>query len=121
MTTYDLSQLSPYERQAWDAVQRWRRTQVHRRSRVPAPAREQARQIGKSAAKAWKATPGNAQLNEVVNKVLEAGNEAVTDAWRRPCVEIGFCRQHSVLAAQSTNSPTCEPWTFESSTTFVRV
>lgn len=80
MTSYDLSQLSPYERQAWDAVQRWRRAQAHRRGRVPAPVREQARQIGKSAARAWKATPGNAQLNQVVNKVLSGGNEALTDA-----------------------------------------
>ncbi len=80
MTTYDLSHLSPYERQAWDGVQRWRLAQARRRSRVPAPVREQARQIGTSAAKAWKGTPGNAQINEVVNKVLAGGNEALTDA-----------------------------------------
>lgn len=39
-----------------------------------------ARQLGSGATHAWKATPGSAQLNEVVNKVLEGGNEALTDA-----------------------------------------
>jgi hypothetical protein len=33
-----------------------------------------------SAAKTWQGTPGNAQINEVVNKVLAGGNEALTDA-----------------------------------------
>lgn len=79
-SAYDLSQLSPYERQAWDGIQRWRFDQASRRSRVPEPVRQRARQVGQGAAKAWKGTPGSAQLNEVLDKVLAGGNEALTDA-----------------------------------------
>lgn len=80
MTTYDLSRLSPYERRAWDRIQRWRRDQANGRSRVPAPVRKRARQVGQIAAKAWKATPGTAPIEEIVGKVLAGGNEALTDA-----------------------------------------
>ncbi len=68
-STYDLSQLSPYERQAWDGVQRWRREQENRRSLVPAPIRQRGKQVGQGATKALHGTPGTAQLTEIVNKV----------------------------------------------------
>lgn len=80
MTTYDLSHLSAYERQAWDSIQRWRWDQANQRSRVPAPIREKAKQVGELATKGWNATPGSAQVGEIVGKVLAGGNEALMDA-----------------------------------------
>ncbi len=77
---YDLAALSPYERQAWDTIQRWRMEQTDRRSRIPAVVRHRAREIGQGAAKAWNAAPGSLQVNEVVSRVLEGGNQAITDA-----------------------------------------
>lgn len=80
MTDYDLSALSPYEKDAWSAVERWREQQVNRRSRVPTSVRTRSKQAGELASKGWKATPGTAQVDEIVGRVLEGGNEALTDA-----------------------------------------
>lgn len=80
MSNYDLSRLSPYEREAWDRIQRWRLDQASQRSLVPAPIRKKTKQIGDLAARGWKATPGTAQVGEIVGKVLAGGNEALTDA-----------------------------------------
>jgi len=80
MTNYDLSRLSLYEQQAWDRIQRWRWDEANGRSRVPAPVRKQARNVGQIASKAWKTTPGTAQIDEVLGRVLAGGNQALTDA-----------------------------------------
>ena len=80
MSSYDLSRLSPYEREAWDRIQRWRLDQASQRSLVPAPIRKKTKQIGDLAARGWNATPGTAQVGEIVGKVLAGGNEALTDA-----------------------------------------
>lgn len=76
---WDLSQLSPYELQAWDGIQRWQ-NDAGRQSLVPESARQRARQLGRGAANAWKEIPGSSQFTEVVEKVLAGGNEALTDA-----------------------------------------
>jgi len=79
-TSYDLRELSPYEREAWAEIQRWRQEQASRRSRVPAQVRERAKLIGQGATKAVKAAPGTVPLAEVLDKVLAGGHEAITDA-----------------------------------------
>ncbi len=80
MSNYDLSQLSPYEREAWDDVQRWRQSDADRRSRVPAVVRDRAKMVSQRAATTWKSVPGNAQVSAIVADVLAGGQEALTDA-----------------------------------------
>ncbi len=77
--TWDLSQLSPYERQAWQGIQDWQDNPARHRL-VSEKSRQRARRIGQSAANTWKEIPGSAQLDEVVEHVLAGGNEAITDA-----------------------------------------
>jgi len=77
---FDLHKLSAYERTAWDEVQRWRLDQARRRSRVPAPVRDRARQLGQGAANVWKHAPGGAVIDEIADKVLAGGYDALTDA-----------------------------------------
>lgn len=80
MTTYDLSLLSDYERQAWDRIQRWRVEQSARRSLVPVTVRETIDEIGDRATKVWKATPGTALFSEIVGRAIAGGNQALADA-----------------------------------------
>ena len=41
----DLSELSPYERQAWESIQRWQ-TADAKPSRVPETVRDKAKELG---------------------------------------------------------------------------
>jgi hypothetical protein len=75
-----LSMLSPYERQAWQAIQKWQEDRADRRRRIPESARHRIRQIGKGAAEAWDDLPGSGHITDVVEHVLAGGNQAVTDA-----------------------------------------
>jgi len=97
--TWDLSQLSPYERQAWQGIRRWEDA-PGRRSLVPEKARDRARQIGQGAAEAWKELPGSTQIDEIVERVLAGGNEALTDA-----VAASLRRDRILQAARSAGSP----------------
>jgi hypothetical protein len=92
---YDLSQLSPYEREAWDQSERWRLALADRQSRVPAAIRNRAKQVGEGASKAWKGTPGSSGVNEVMDVVLAGGYEALTDA-----VNASLRRERILQAAQ---------------------
>lgn len=98
--TWDLSELSPYERQAWQEIQRWQDASVARRSLVPEKARHRAKQIGQGAANVWKEVPGSTQLNDVVEKVLAGGNEALTDA-----AAVSLRRDRILQAARRAGSP----------------
>jgi hypothetical protein len=80
VTTYDISALSDYEREAWARIQRWQAEQAQRTGRIPAPVRKRAKQVGELASKGWAAAPGSAQLNEIVGQVLAGGSQAVADA-----------------------------------------
>jgi hypothetical protein len=80
MTTYDLSGLSPYEQHAWKRIQRWREDQASQRSRIPASVRAKSKQFAQLAGQGWRATPGTAQIGQIVGSVLAGGNEALTDA-----------------------------------------
>lgn len=76
---WDLSDLSPYERQAWDAIQKWQNAAA-RRNLLPERMRGKAKELGTGVTTAWKAVPGTDQLTEVMEKVLAGGNQALTDA-----------------------------------------
>jgi hypothetical protein len=97
--TWDLSQLSPYEKQAWQGIRRWEDA-PGRRSLVPERARDKARQIGQGAADTWRDLPGTTQIDEIVEKVLAGGNEALTDA-----VAASLRRDRILQAARSAGAP----------------
>lgn len=80
MNTYDLRDLSDYERQAWIQIERWREQQNARTSWLPAPVRDKARQAADLAGKAWAATPRSEQVNQILGQVLAGGSQAVADA-----------------------------------------
>lgn len=96
---WDLSQLSPYERQAWQDIRRWEDAPGGR-SLVPKSARNKARQIGQGAAVVWKELPGTTQIDGTVEKVLAGGNEALTDA-----VAASLRRDRILQAARSAGAP----------------
>lgn len=75
----DLSQLSPYERKAWDAIEEWQNSPVSGRHIIPPAARKMAVQAGRGAANAWREVPGSAHLNETLATVLDGGNRAIND------------------------------------------
>ena len=95
LTPYDLGQLSPYERQAWDEAQRWRLALADRQSRVPLAIRKRARQVGEGASNAWNATPGSAEFSAIMDGVFAGGYEALTDA-----VNASLRRDRILQAAQ---------------------
>lgn len=66
-----------YDQRAWDALERERRRQLARSPRrlVPAPIREQARQLGKKARAAASAVPGFGQAEELVDQMLRAAGD----------------------------------------------
>ncbi len=97
--TWDLSQLSPYERQAWQGIRRWEDA-PGRRPLVPERARIKARQLGQGAAETWKELPGTSQIDEIVEKVLAGGNQAVTDA-----VAASLRRDRILQAARRAGAP----------------
>ncbi|MCD9625299.1 EcsC family protein [Rhabdothermincola salaria] len=97
--TWDLSELSPYDRQAWQGIQRWQDA-PSRRSLVPEKARRKAGQIGQGVAEAWKEIPGSAHIDEVVQMALTGGNEALTDA-----VAASLRRDRIIHAANSAGCP----------------
>lgn len=98
--TWDLSQLSPYERQAWQEIQNWQNTSRVRRNIVPERARARARQIGQGAADTWADLPGSTQITTIVESVLAGGNEAITDA-----VAASLRREHILEAARRAGNP----------------
>ncbi|CAM8656734.1 EcsC protein [Acidimicrobiia bacterium] len=75
----DLSRLSPYERQAWHQIRQWENN-AGRRSLVPERARAKAKELGQSAADAWREIPFTSVLDSVLERVMEGGYEALTDA-----------------------------------------
>lgn len=76
---WDLSDLSPYEQQAWKSIQKWKDAPA-RRSVVPEKVHAKAKDLGTGVADAWKAVPGTGQFTDVMEKVLAGGNQALTDA-----------------------------------------
>lgn len=96
---WDLEQLSPYELQAWKRIQQWQNHPGGRTRVVPAKARDKARQLGHGAAGVWKEIPGSIVVNQVVDKVLGGGQEALTDA-----VAASLRRDRILEAARSTGS-----------------
>lgn len=75
---WDVNRLSPFEREAWLEIERWRNAPA-RQKRAPG-ARRKAKEIGHGATELWKSVPGSATFNDVVEKVLAGANEALTDA-----------------------------------------
>lgn len=75
----DLSRLSAYERQAWNQIRQWENN-AGRRSVVPERARAKAKELGQSAADTWREIPFTSVLDSVLERVVEGGNEALTDA-----------------------------------------
>lgn len=101
--TWDLSQLSPYEREAWQKIQQWQESSASRRSLVPDAARRRVKELGQGAANAWKEVPGSVQMNAIVETVLAGGNEALTDA-----VAASLRRDAILQAARRTGASVAE-------------
>lgn len=100
---WDLGQLSPYEQEAWKRIQRWKSKPGGRRRVVPEAARTKARELGRGAAGAWKEIPGTALVNDVVERVLGGGQEALADA-----VTASLRRDRILEAARRAGSPVHE-------------
>jgi hypothetical protein len=98
----DLDALSAYDRRVWQEIRRWENSPA-RRKVLPAKARQTVSRVGETAADAWKSVPGAIQIDEVVERVLAGGNQAVTDA-----VAASLRRERILEAVRSTGNPVME-------------
>ena len=96
---WDLSRLSPYERQAWNEIRQWEAT-AGRRSLVPAKARTKAKELGHGAADVWRGIPFTSVIDTVLERIVEGGNEALTDA-----VVASLQRERILEAVRRAGSP----------------
>lgn len=72
--------MSPYEQQAWEDVQRWREKQANKKSLMPRPVRQRLQGAGQRLGDAWDRIPGNEEFEQLLFKAIQGGYDAVNDA-----------------------------------------